>query len=673
MQLGVCYYPEQWPESYWPSDAARMVEMGISHVRIAEFAWSCIEPESGRFDWAWLDQAVQTLSSAGLKIIMCTPTATPPKWLVDSDPSMLAIDGNGQPKRAGSRKHYCFSSTSFRVQSKRISAAVAQRYGQHPAVVAWQTDNEYGCHSTVESFSVDARKRFRKWLAARYKKIDKLNEAWGNVFWSQTYRNFDEIDPPFQSVTEAHPALRLDWKRFGSDEVVEFNREQVDIIRHESPGRLVTHNFMGFFTEFDHYKVSKDLDVASLDSYPIGFTQMFFLNEHEKQMWAKTGHPDIPSFHYDLYRGMCKQSKWWVMEQQPGPVNWAHWNPIPKDGMVRLWTWQAMAHGCGLVSYFRWRQAPFAQEQMHAGLLAPDSSEAQGGLEVKQLAKEIRKIQNEFPSGLQKSKAQVALVFDYDSIWMSEIQPQGKDYNALELVFRLYSTLRGLGLDVDIVSTQADLSGYRLIVLAAQWQIESALQIQLEKSKAQILIAPRAGSKSEYLSIAEPLPPGRLSKLAGVKVLRVGSLPPSVNEPLFAADKLPNEDSSSLTTSSAHVSRWIEELQCTEALPLWVNAKGRPVVTRNGNVTYVGAWIADVDWQNLLLNICKDANIQAKKLPQGLRLSRFGQVVLAANFSDQAISWQPNMDAVAIKQQTKRILLGEEAIPPQGIAIWQVC
>jgi beta-galactosidase len=670
MQLGVCYYPEQWPESYWQSDAARMVEMGISHVRIAEFAWACIEPAAGRYEWTWLDKAIQTLSAAGLKIIMCTPTATPPKWLVDSDPGILALGADGQPKRAGSRRHYCFSSRSFRAQSKRITTAVTKRYGKHPSVVAWQTDNEYGCHLTVESFSADARKQFRVWLETRYGNIDKLNSAWGNVFWSQTYSNFGEIDPPFQAVTEAHPALRLDWKRFGSDQVVAFNEEQVQIIRAESPDRLVTHNFMGFFTEFDHYKVSKDLDVASLDSYPIGFTQMFFLNDQEKHLWAETGHPDIPSFHYDLYRGMCAQNKWWVMEQQPGPVNWAHWNPIPKDGMVRLWTWQAMAHGCDLVSYFRWRQAPFAQEQMHAGLLAPDSSEAQGAKEVRQLAKEIQDIHHAYPNGLKKTQADVALIFDYDSIWMASIQPQGLDYNALELVFRLYSTLRGLGLDVDIVSSHADLSGYRLLVVPAQWWVEPALQKQLEKSSAHVLIAPRAGNKSEHLRIAEPLPPGLLTTLVGAKVLRVGSLPPSVKVPLFSAGADLHLNAS---LPVAQASRWIEELQCLDAKPLWVNAKGQPVVTRKDNVTYAGAWLGDADWERLLIDICAHAAVNTTRLPQGIRLSCIDKVVLAVNFSDQAIAWQPTKLAAATAEQPIRILLGEHTIPPQGIAIWQVC
>ncbi len=665
MQLGVCYYPEQWPESYWLRDAQRMVAMGISHVRIAEFAWSRMEPHAGQFDWAWLDHVVEVLHAAGLKIIMCTPTTTPPKWLVDSDPSILAVDANNQPRRFGSRRHYCFSSAAYRVQSRRISHAVAQRYGRHPAVVAWQTDNEYGCHFTVQSFSVSAHKGFRTWLQKQYKSIEALNTAWGTAFWSQSYTSFDQIDPPLQTVTEALPALRLDWRRFGSDEVASFNREQVDILRAESPGRLISHNFMGFFTEFDHYKLSKDLDVATYDNYPIGFTQMFFLNPQEKQLWAQVGHPDIPSFHYDLYRGMCADGKWWVMEQQPGPVNWAHWNPIPKDGMVRLWSWQAMAHGCDLVSYFRWRQTPFAQEQLHAGLLAPDDSEAQGALEVKQLAAELQQIAQKFPLGHSPIQSSVALVFDYDTVWMAEIQPQGQNYNALELVFRLYSSLRALGLNVDIVSSQAHLSHYSMIVLAAQWHVSDALLQQLEASAAQIVVAPRAGSKSAHMSIAESLPPGNLSSLAGVTVKRVGSLPPGLDVPLF------QHLESGAQQCVANATRWAEDLQCSHASPCWVNAQGAPIVTRSAHVTYVGAWLDDADWQKLFQDVSLLAAIPTQSLALGLRISRIGGLVLAANFSDAAVAWQPAAPS-APASRPAQILLGDTLIPPQGIAIWQV-
>ena len=266
MQLGVCYYPEHWPESWWADDARRMAEMGLSLVRIGEFCWSRVEPEPDRFEWGWLDRAIETLAGAGLKIILCTPTATPPKWLVDRDPAILPVGADGSVRQFGSRRHYCFSSDTYLEQARRITRKFAERYGQNPAVVAWQTDNEYGCHDTVVSYSPSAARRFRLWLGDRYGSIDRLNETWGNVFWSMEYGDFSAIDPPRGTVTEANPAHRLDYLRFASDEVVRFNRAQCDILRELSPGRRLTHNFMLLFTGFDCYRVAADLDVASWDS-----------------------------------------------------------------------------------------------------------------------------------------------------------------------------------------------------------------------------------------------------------------------------------------------------------------------------------------------------------------------------------------------------------------------
>jgi beta-galactosidase len=363
MKLGCCYYPEHWPEAMWAEDARRMREMGLRLVRIGEFAWSRIEPEPGTFDWGWLDRAIETLHTAGLKVILGTPTATPPKWLIDRMPDMVAIDEQGRPRGFGSRRHYCFSHQEYRAECRRIVTALAQRYGTHPAIVMWQTDNEYGCHDTVLSFSEAAASAFRGWLSARYDTPQALNTAWGNVFWSMEYRSFAEVDPPHLTVTEANPAHWLDYRRFASDQVTRFNREQVAIIRSHSPGRDITHNFMGFFTEFDHHDVGRDIDVATWDSYPLGFLEQFWFSAQEKADYLRQGHPDIAAFHHDLYRG-CSGGRWGVMEQQPGPVNWARFNPAPLPGMVTLWTLEACAHGAEFTSYFRWRQAPFAQEQM---------------------------------------------------------------------------------------------------------------------------------------------------------------------------------------------------------------------------------------------------------------------------------------------------------------------
>lgn len=194
MRLGVCYYPEHWPESMWADDARRMKALGIVQVRIGEFAWSRIEPSPGEYAWGWLDRAIDALGAAGLEIVMCTPTATPPKWLVDRHPDILAIGADGLPRKFGSRRHYDFSSPTYLEASRRICTAVAERYGRHPAVRYWQTDNELGCHQTVVSYSPAALLSFRAWLKARYGTIDALNRAWGTVFWSMEYRHFDEVD-----------------------------------------------------------------------------------------------------------------------------------------------------------------------------------------------------------------------------------------------------------------------------------------------------------------------------------------------------------------------------------------------------------------------------------------------------------------------------------------------
>lgn len=653
MQLGVCWYPEQWPEAWWADDVRRMHEIGIRVVRIAEFAWSRLEPEPGRFDWAWLDRAVDALHGAGLGIVMCTPTATPPKWLVDAHPEILAHGLDGKPRGFGSRRHYCFSSPVYREQSQRISRLVAERYGRHPAVVAWQTDNEYGCHDTVLSTSPAAQAGFRRWLAGRYGSIDRLNEAWGCVFWSQAYRSFDEVDLPVGTVTEANPSHRLDWRRFASDEVVAFNREQVQILRECSPGRPVSHNFMGFFTEFDHHAVSADLDIATWDSYPLGFTQNFFLTADEKVRWARTGHPDIPSFHHDLYRGMCTGGRWWVMEQQPGPVNWAQWNPAPLDGMVRLWTWQAFAHGAEVVSYFRWRQAPFAQEQMHTGLMRPDRTEAEAAREAAQVGRELHELQAVLKPEAQRPAPAVALVFDYDSLWMGQIQPQGADYAPLELTFRVYSALRRLGLDVDIVSAHAPIDAHRLVVLPASMHVNEALRERLQRSGAQIVLGPRAGSKTATLQIPDGLAPGPLRELSGVRVERVASLPPGMAEGVTWADG-----------TRTHAHRWREDWALADGTEVLArHDDSRPAIARRGRVRSVGCWLDDDGWMRLLREAAHDAGLATLSLPDTVRVSRLGELVVACNFSNDAVAWQP--------PEARQLLLGDPTLAACGVALWR--
>jgi beta-galactosidase len=644
MKLGVCYYPEQWPEPVWADDARRMREMGLSRVRVGEFAWSRIEPEPGRFDWAWLDRAIDTLHGAGLEVILGTPTATPPKWLVDAEPDILAWDEEGRPRRFGSRRHYCFSSARYREEAVRICTAVAERYGRHPAVVAWQTDNEYGCHDTILSYSPAAAAAFRVWLAARYLSVDALNAAWGNVFWSQEYCSFEEIDPPNLTVTEANPAHRLDYQRFASDEVVAFNRLQVEIIRAHSPGRDVVHNFMGFFTAFDHHAVAQDLDVATWDSYPLGFLDQGWDDPATKLTYLRQGHPDFAAFHHDLYRG-CGRGRMWVLEQQPGPVNWAPHNPAPLHGMVRLWTLEACAHGAELVSYFRWRQAPFGQEQMHAGLLRPDHADGPAAAEVRAVAAELAALPQAKPS-----RAEVALLFSYQAQWMLGIQPQGAAFDPLRLAFEFYSSLRALGLDVDILPTDADLDGYKLIVAPSLPVIEPALLDRLANSSAQTLFGPRSGSKTRDFQIPDTLAPGPLQDLLPIRVTAVESLPPGHREP--AGD------------GAGAVTGWLEHVE-TALPPLLSMAAGRGLWYGSDRLHYLAGWPDPALMLEILAPLARECGLPVRALQPGLRLRRHGDIQFAFNYAPE------EANIAALVPEGASMLLGALQLPPAGVAAWR--
>jgi beta-galactosidase len=645
LKLGVCYYPEHWPQAMWADDARRMAEMGISWVRIGEFAWSRIEPHPGRFDWAWLDEAVETLAAAGLKIVMCTPTATPPKWLVDAHPDMLAIDKSGRPRGFGSRRHYCFSSQSYRAECARITEAVAGRYGRHPAVGAWQTDNEYGCHHTTLSYSPNAAAGFRDWLAARYQSPEALNRAWGNVFWSQEYRDFSEVEPPNLTVTEANPSHWLDYRRIASDEVCALNRVQTDILRRLSPGRDITHNFMGFYTDFDHFKLAEDLHFASWDSYPLGFLEQFWATPEEKLRYLRQGHPDIAAFHHDLYRG-CGRGRWWVMEQQPGPVNWARYNPAPIPGMVRAWTWEAFAHGAEVVSYFRWRQAPFAQEQMHAGLNRPDNSEAEGAGEARVVAAEIAALGQLGPCG----RAHVALVFSYEADWHLRTQPQGQGFNWIQLAFETYSALRRQGLDVDFVPPDADFTGYKLVVCPSLPILAEATLERLEASGAVVLFGPRTGSRTPEGHIPPNLPPGLLQTRMPFKVNRVESLRPGAEPHVALGER----------TLPARL--WREEIETT-LHPLARFVDGAPAWLHQGCWHYLATWPEAALFDVVIGRLADEAGLQLTPMPEGVRTRTRDGVTFAINFAPEHRAAPAPEGAV--------FLLGGTDLAPGGVSSWR--
>lgn len=595
--LGVCYYPEHWPEDRWEIDAAQMVANGLTWVRIGEFAWSLMEPQPDVFDWGWLDRAIEVLGKAGLKVVLGTPTATPPRWMIDKLPDMLPVDAQGRVRKFGSRRHYDFSHLGYRAEARRIARLMAERYGNNPYIAAWQIDNEYDCHDTTLSYSDAARTGFQDWLAQRYQSTDALNRAWGNVFWSMHYDRFGQIDLPNLTVTEPNHPHQLAFRRYASDQVVAFNRAQVDEIRKHTDAPLI-HNYMGRITTFDHWKVGADLDIASWDSYPIGFlSDRIEGTPAEKQRYLRQGHPDNQAFHHDLYRAVGR-GRMWVMEQQPGPVNWAPYNPAPLPGMARLWAWEAFAHGAETVCYFRWRQAPFAQEQMHAGLLRPDAEPAPALAEAAQVARELAELPD-----VGTAKSQTALIFDYESAWAWDVQPQGADFDMFRLAFAAYRGLRRAGLNIDILPPDVtDLSDYKLVLAPGLMKISDPLRAALAAYKGIALIGPRTDTKTDELSI--PTPPGPDLPGVDLSVVLTESMPP--------LDSIPWD-------GGGCFKHWFEHLEGTAEVHAQTVA-GQPAIMGSKTLRYLAGWPDDITFDQIISDLAEEVDLPTHKLRKGLRI-----------------------------------------------------
>ncbi len=646
--LAVCYYPEKWPQTLWPEDARRMVEAGIGRVRIGEFAWARLEPEPEHLVFDWLDRAIAVLADAGLEIVLSTPTAAPPIWMLDRHPDMLALDETGRPRGFGSRRHYCFSHLGYRAEAVRMARLLGERYGMHPGVVAWQIDNEYGCHQTAMSYSAAAREGFRHWLAERYGDIRQLNEVWGNVFWSMEYRRFNEIDLPNGAVTEANPAHWLAFRHYTSDQVVAFNRAQAEVLRPLCPGRTLIHNYMGLETGFDHFTVGVDLDAASWDAYPLGMLEdRVPADTTHRHRYRRQGDPDFQAFHHDLYRAVGR-GRWWVMELQPGPVNWAPYNPAPLPGMTRLWALEAFAHGAETVCWFRWRQAPFGQEQMHAGLLRPDDRPAPGLAEVRLTADDLKVLARMAPD-LATVRGDVALLVDYPSLWAWEIQPQGAGFNGFTLLFEAYRALRRRSLSIDIVPTASDsLAGYRCVLALGLYTWTDAARRLLGTTDGPVLLGLRTGSKTPDFAIPSRLPPDCPDWL-DIAVAFVESLRP---------------DGGPALAGGGRIERWIETIEAgPQVETLLQTTEGAPVLLRQDRFHYLAGWPDATGFDGVLNQVIPPQPGDLPPLPTDIRTRRLGPLHVVLNYGPESVALTPWLGP-------RDWIIGSQILPPAGVGVF---
>jgi beta-galactosidase len=517
MYIGVDYYPEHWPQDRWETDARLMREAGLNVVRMAEFAWVDFEPQEGQFDFAWLDKALNILARNGISAILGTPTAAMPAWVAHKYPEVMAMETTGRRCTWGVRKNNCFSSQTYRRLSRAIVRAMAEHFAATPNVIGWQTDNEFGGPTC---FCDSCREAFQSWLKGRYADLDALNRAWGTHFWGQKYGSWQEIQTPTDHGTY-HPSLLLDWKRFNSWQNVTFQAEQVRILREICPQHFVTHNLMGLCQELNYYDLARDLDFVSWDNYPVGGSQ-----------------PDVPvyaSAAADLMRGM-KGKNFWIMETTAGAAGWGIMGRNPRPGEIRKVALQQTAHGCDNLLWFRWRTCTAGREQYWHGLLGHDGVPRRRYHEAAQTAAEMRKLEAEL-SGTTV-RAEVALIFDYESSWAFSFQPAyppkptewsgwwGQNYT--HAIARYYAALFRAGVNVDMIPPTADFSPYKVVIAPHLYILPDQIANRLKEFVARggvLLTDCRTAVKDEGgLCYDRPLP-GLLAEPLGIRIDEYESLP----------------------------------------------------------------------------------------------------------------------------------------------------
>ncbi|SKC81212.1 beta-galactosidase [Krasilnikoviella flava] len=452
-ELGILYggdyNPEQWDPAVWREDVALMQEAGVNLVTVGVFSWSREEPRPGEYDFAWLDEVLDLLHDAGIAVDLATPVASPPPWLGHQHPESLPTTADGTVLSYGSRNQFCPSSDAYRDAAARIAEQVASRYSGHPAVRMWHAGNEYG----QACFCDRCAERFRDWLRARYGTLDTLNEAWATTVWSQGYGDWAEILPPRVAPYHHNPSQELDFRRFGSDLLLDLYREQKAIVRRHDPDRPVTTNLMGFFGGIDPHGWRADLDVIADDAYP------------------DPASPDAPAdaaLVNHLARGLGGGSSWLRMEQAASAVSWREHNLTKSPGRLRTEVLQALAHGCDGALFFQWRQARSGPERFHSAMLpvaGPGTAVHEG---VRRLGAELRDLGEVVG---QRVHSRVALLWDWPSWWAAtQVALPTARLDPLATLQAWHRELWRLGVVADVVDARSDdvvLHGYNLVLAPA--------------------------------------------------------------------------------------------------------------------------------------------------------------------------------------------------------------
>lgn len=650
------YNPEQWlayPEVL-DKDLEYLVEANCNIVTLGVFSWASLEAFEGQYDFEWLVTIVDKLHDKGIYVMMATPSGARPKWLADKYQEVLRVDEKRQRQLFGARHNHCYTSSVYRKKVEEINQELAKRFANHPAIVGWHISNEFGgeCHCPL------CQDAFRDWVKKRYDSIEEVNEKWYTTFWSHNYQSFDQIESPSSIGENGLHGLNLDWKRFVTDQTIDFMKAEIQVLKSYNSDIPVTTNFMYYFNELNYFKFKEHLDFISWDTYPT---------------WHKNSDVEIAmdnSLWHDMMRSI-KQKPFILMESSPSYTNWQGISKPKKPGMHMLSSMQAIAHGSDAVMYFQWRQSRGASEKFHGSVVQHDgSNKTRVFQEVKQLGDDLNGIKD-----IQGSlvKSDIGIFYDWENKWALEDAqgPRNKGMHYKETVQKSYKGFRRLGLNVDFVDMESDYSNYKILVAPMLYMYRNNIQQKISQFIAQggiVIMTYWSGIVDENDLCFLGKVPYKLNDVFGIERKEVIG---------FYDDEV---NSISTGYTYKNLCEVIEPIGA-KTLATYESDyySGSPAVTVNeygdGKAYYIGADLEQSFYDDLYLNIIKALNIElpidgSDNFPKGIltstRTDGRDNYLFIQNFSQET-------HAVKVDESSHTLIYGEgfQNIKPYGTNIYK--
>ncbi|MFI1561796.1 beta-galactosidase [Streptomyces sp. NPDC020490] len=608
LAFGGDYNPEQWPEDVWQEDVRLMREAGVTMVSVGIFSWALLEPSPGVYDFAWLDRVLELLHEGGIRVDLGTPTVAPPAWFYRAHPEALPVTEDGVRYEFGSRAAICHSNADYRAAAANITTRLAERYGDHPALAMWHVHNEYGVPVSA-CYCDSCAAHFRRWLAAAYRTVDAVNDAWGTAFWGQRYAGFDQINPPRRTPTVGNPGQALDYRRFADATMRENFVAERDILHRLSPGVPVTTNFMTALSQcdsVDYWAWGREVDIVTNDHYLITDGRRTHVN---LAMAA------------DLTRSVAGGAPWLLLEHSTSGINWQPRNPAKAPGQMARNSLAHVARGSEGALFFQWRQSRRGAEKFHSAMLPHGGTETRVWREVVELGAAIDCLATVRST---RTEADVAVLWDWQSWWAQNLQWRpSEDHDPRERADAFYEALYDRHLTVDFAHPEADLSRYPLVVVPALYLMTKAAGANLERyvdGGGTLVVSYFSGIVDEHDAVHEGAYPGPLRDVLGLTVEEFS--------PLLQGQsvRVAGPDGRELAADV-----WSEFVVPGGAETVWTYADGlpagRPAVTRHrhglGTAWYVSTRLGADGLDALLERAAEDAGLAPRAdLPRDVEVVR---------------------------------------------------